>query len=329
MTMSAPLVSFIIPVRNDAARLSRCLASIDAAANGLPCQVIVVDHSSIDGSKDVAQAAGATVLVGSGRNVAALRNAGAARATAPLLAFVDADHVLGPEWVRVAVDAMEHDRVGAAGAACYAPDDGTWVQRTYDALRRHSDRIEPAEWFGAGNMVVRRKAFSALGGFDERLESCEDVDFCFRLRTHGWTLVNVPALRNIHLGDPSTLRRLFTSELWRGRDNLRVSLRAPWSLRNAVSTGTPVAQLCSVPTAAIGLAAGGVLGWSIFGLALAAGLAPVLGRTATMTRNAAIRSPAGISRCFAVAATYDAARALALLVRAGHHRQHAAEAAAQ
>lgn len=325
---AAPQISFIIPVRNDAARLARCLDSIAAASVGIAHQVIVVDHASTDGSRDVALASGATTLRGTGRNVASLRNAGASRAAAPLLAFVDADNVLAPGWTGAALDSMLDERIGGAGAAYHAPADGTWVQRTYDALRRHPELVEPAEWFGAGNMVVRRKAFSALGGFDESLESCEDVDFCFRLRTRGWTLMNVPTLRNVHLGDPPTLRRLFTSELWRGRDNLRVSLRAPWSIRNIVSTMTPVAQLASLPAAAIGGVAGGPIGWSVFGIALAAGVAPIVGRTAAMTRNAAMTNPGGISRCFAVAATYDAARALALIVHAGHHRQHGPEAAA-
>ena len=37
------------------------------------------------------------------------------------------------------------------------------------------------------------------------------------------TLVADPRLRNIHLGDPSRLRALFFGELWRGRDNIRVT----------------------------------------------------------------------------------------------------------
>ena len=47
----------------------------------------------------------------------------------------------------------------------------------------------------------------------------------------------------LHLGAPSKLRRLFLGELWRGRDNLRVTLRGPLTLRALPSVLLPVANL--------------------------------------------------------------------------------------
>jgi hypothetical protein len=321
-------LSFVIPVRNDASRLARCLASINAAAADIPCEVIVLDHDSSDASAAVARASGARVLPGRGHNVAALRNAGTTEATASLLAFVDADHLLDREWVQAAIAAFSQPSIGAAGAPCHAPAEGTWVQRTYDALRRHPEHQEPAEWFGAGNMVVRRSAFDQANGFDETLETCEDVDLCFRLRAAGWTLLNVPSMRNVHLGDPPTLVHLFRGELWRGRDNLRVGLRAPWSLRNAMSTAAPAVQLAAVPTAFVALAFGGMWGRIAAAGALAATLAPVIGRTVAMARNAHVHTALDLARCAAVAATYDAGRALALLMRSRHHRRSPSATAA-
>ena len=42
-------------------------------------------------------------------------------------------------------------------------------------------------------------------------------------------------LRNVHHGDPASLARVFLGELWRGRDNARVSLRTPRSWRTLAS----------------------------------------------------------------------------------------------
>ena len=83
----------------------------------------------------------------------------------------------------------------------------------------------------SGNLAVKRTAFQAIGGFDAALEACEDVDFCQRLRRAGWRLVGDERLESVHLGDPPTLAALFRAERWRGRDNLRVSLRGPLDAR--------------------------------------------------------------------------------------------------
>ena len=66
------------------------------------------------------------------------------------------------------------------------------------------DSKEMAE--GAGNMVVRRSAFLKVGGFDESLTACGDVDLSNRLRRLGWTILNDSRLFNVHPGDPETLR---------------------------------------------------------------------------------------------------------------------------
>jgi hypothetical protein len=278
-----------------------------------------MDHASTDGSADVARAFAASVVVRTEGNVASLRNEGAALAKARLLAFVDADHELAPGWVDAAIAAFSDPRVAAAGAPCYPPANGTWVQRAYDGLRRHPRAVEPAEWFGAGNMVVRRDIFLELGGFDTSLETCEDVEMCFRLRSSGFRLLSVPALVNTHLGDPPTLRRLFLGELWRGRDNLRASMKAPWSLRNAFSTAVPIVHL-----AAGLLGVGAILSMTVAGawvavMALAVASVPLVLRVVMMRKNTGGAVP--LASVLAVAATYDAARAFALIARAGHHRR--------
>ena len=73
-----PLVSFVIPVRNDVERLRRCLTSI--VSNDYPrslIEIIVVDNDSADGSGHAARSYGAIVLRSSGACVAELRNRGA------------------------------------------------------------------------------------------------------------------------------------------------------------------------------------------------------------------------------------------------------------
>jgi len=155
------MITFIIPVKNDARRLQRCLASV-AANPGVSPEVIVVDNGSTDESATVAGAAGARVLSVPCKRVGQLRNEAAAIAQGGLLAFVDADHELTTTWIAAAIDVMRPSDVGAAGALYVAPDDGTWVQGTYGALRGRTVGRADVRWLGSGNLVVRREAMHAL-----------------------------------------------------------------------------------------------------------------------------------------------------------------------
>jgi GT2 family glycosyltransferase len=322
---SPRLVVFVIPVRDDAARLAHCLASIhreDAAAD-----IVVVDHGSTDGSDAIALDHRARVLrTPEAINVAALRNIGSRSVDARYLALIDADNTIGPGWLSAFTEAVNTDAPAVLGAPYSPPPAPTWVQAWYDGLRDHATRVQPAEWLGAGNLVVRRDAFEAVGGFDESLETCEDVDLCFKLTRAGYTILNVPGMRSIHHGDPPTLGRLFRSELWRGRDNIRVSLRQrPMSFRNALSVVMPIAQLGLMLGAITGALAGAVLGsttgWRMAAVCLLGVALLVAARAALIYRRAGAKAPGGVPAAVAIAATYETARAAALVMRAGHHRR--------
>lgn len=243
----------------------------------------------------------------------------AAAAAAPILAFVDADHVIAPDWVATATRLFFADaRTVAVGALCQAPLAGTWVQRAYDRLRRRRPGQTTVPWLGAGNLAVRRDRFEAVGGFDVTLETCEDVDLCRKLGAAGGQIVSDDRLVNHHLGDPPTLGALFRGELWRGRGNLAVSFRPPVKLRELPSALIPVIELAGSAAACVALVVYGRRGLA----AAAGGLAPLVALSAV--RAFRMGSPGfrrGLRDCLddcVVALVYDAARAAALVSFAGH-----------
>lgn len=317
---NTPLVSFVIPVRDDAERLRRCLESI--ARNEAPAglqEVIVVDGGSRDGSDRVALEAGARLLTGPATCVSEMRNRGAAAARGDILAFVDADHEIGPGWTTRSIEGLEQPDVGAVGAPYLPPPSGTWVQNAFDSMRFHDPGICEVEWLASGNMAVHRRDFERVGGFDTTLESCEDFDFCQRLRSSGLQVISDGRLRSVHFGDPSTLRALFRAELWRGRDNLRAGLRGALTLRGVPSLVIPVLDLGCLA------AAGGGLFLPDSGLPLTAGALAALAALAGLRASRMIARSGlhkvGALQAFAVACVYDVARALALVYRAPHHRK--------
>jgi 4,4'-diaponeurosporenoate glycosyltransferase len=128
----AARVSVVVPARDEAATLPRLLGSLRALAPA-PHEVIVVDDGSTDGTADVAQAHGATVLVAPeppdgwvGKPWAC--RVGAAAATGDHLLFLDADTWLAPDALpRLLAEHAEH-----GGLLSVAPSHET--QRPYEQL---------------------------------------------------------------------------------------------------------------------------------------------------------------------------------------------------
>ena len=167
-------------------------------------------------------------------------------------------------------------------------------------------------------MAVRRSAFDSVAGFDTSLETCEDVDLCRKLKQASYKIVSDSRLGNIHYGDPESLRRVFFGELWRGRDNLRVSLRPPRSWRTLVSAFIPIFDITALAIFAVGLLSGSTVG-ILAGLS-AGGLVviQISLRATRMTMADRYRDWFG---AWGVAAAYELGRAFAVVSRIGHGRR--------
>jgi mycofactocin glycosyltransferase len=312
-----PSLSFVIPVRNDALNLDRCLASIrrnEATAGEL--EIIVVDNGSEDASRAVALRRGARVLSLPGLHVSELRNRGAAASRASVIAFVDADHEIVPGWTCAALARLAEPRVGAVGAPYSPPPEGTWVQQAYDRLREHGG-VRDVEWLGSGNLATRRDVFHACGGFDPTLEACEDVDFCARLRRAGFRIIADSALESVHFGDPETLTSLLRSELWRARGNLRVTFRGGLSWRSAAGLTITAANLAAL----MAIVAGTVTRRADVVLAAIAALGGLAALRAGMLLRGDRPSPRLVARLFGVVVAYHLGRAIALVWAAPHRRR--------
>jgi mycofactocin system glycosyltransferase len=200
-----PRVTVVVPVRDREAQLAACLASLEQVrypAGRL--EVVVVDDGS---ARPVAVPAGVR-LVRRERSggPAAARNAGASGCRAELLAFVDSDCAAEPGWLAALVPELVDPAVAAVGGRVLAGRRTTWLER-YDSVRSPLDlgpaRADarprrPVPFLVTANLVLRRSAFEAAGGFDEALRCGEDVDLCWRLAAAGHRLVYQPAGRVRH-----------------------------------------------------------------------------------------------------------------------------------
>lgn len=216
--------------------LEECLASV-ARQSSSPSRVIIWDNGSrvpvrerLSGSADVEVFRSETNLGFAGGVNAALR-----KSSAPLVALVNNDVVLEPEWVSTLAGEIDRaPRVAAVQSVILRPDglvDGAGIDLS-DGTIRQRDHGRPVSELSGGAWgvsataaIYRRAALDEVSRegavLDERLFAWyEDVELCARLRAARWDLVVHPAALATHRGS-------FSAEAL-GGDALRLRVRNRW-----------------------------------------------------------------------------------------------------
>lgn len=211
--------SIIIPAKNEAANIGRCLDSIaNVAFDRCQYEIIVVDNGSSDKTVDIARGKGAQVFIKPELTISGLRNFAAGHATGEILAFIDADCTVVPSWLEKASSYLMRTEVACFGSPPIVPNDATWIPKAWFAVRKKREDLSETDWLESMNMFVRREAFAASGGFDESLTTCEDYDLTLRLKQHG-SLICDSSIVAVHHGEAATVGHFFRKELWRGKSN--------------------------------------------------------------------------------------------------------------
>lgn len=254
--MEQPSVSFVIPVLNGERDIARCLHSIRCLHFPPEAyEAIILDNGSTDHTPHIVRELGFNCLVVPNVHVSVLRNRGAAMAHGDYLAFVDADMELTPDWLQNGLTVFKDRQVVASGCFPGIPKEATWVQRAWSVHRcgRLSEsKPTPVRWLGSANLIVRREVFLAVGGFNERLETTEDVDLCYRLGQYG-TIVHNPAMEAMHWGEDPDLKTFWRKEVWRGIGNLRGVLSHGLRWDEVPSLGYPLYVLCCTLLTVLGI----------------------------------------------------------------------------
>ena len=192
--MSRPAVAVVVPFAGPEGAETAALALLGSLRLGPGDERILADNSG----RGLVGPEGIRVVAAEGeRSPAHARNRGAAEASAEWVLFLDADTVAPPDLVErffaapigAQVGAITGQVTGLVAAPTLAARFGAHAN-FLDARLHLAHPYRPRA--AAANLLVRREAFLAVGGFCEGVAAAEDTDFSWRLQEAGWRLELAP-----------------------------------------------------------------------------------------------------------------------------------------
>jgi glycosyltransferase involved in cell wall biosynthesis len=200
-----PLISVVVPVRNNPEELRLCLSRLFASTYP-SFEVIVVDDASTDQTTDVAAELGAIVVRrGTCRGPAEARNRGAELAQGEYLFFLDSDVCVHPNTLQELSEtfAREPDLDAVFGSYDTEPTARNMLSQYKNLFHHyvHQDSDEQATTFWSGCGAIRRSVFLKMGGFSPNYSrpSIEDIELGRRLHNAGHRIMLNKRIQVTHL----------------------------------------------------------------------------------------------------------------------------------
>lgn len=194
-------LSVVIPCRNAAGTIGGTLQSLAEQSWPEDWEVIVVDNGSTDGLEPVIERyrlqipvlryLKASERLGPGY----ARNIGVKLANGEGILFCDADDIPACGWALAMAEGLtiyslvacrlEFEKLNPPSIRAARG------QTQVSALQRFS--FLPFPHAGSGTLGIRRSLHDEIGGFDEVLPTCEDIDYCMRAQQRGARLTLLPS----------------------------------------------------------------------------------------------------------------------------------------
>lgn len=219
-----PLVSIIIPNKDEKDTLKKCLDSISEKSTYRNYEIIVVENNSktaeiFEYYKEIDGRNGVHVVYWDREfNYSAINNFGIRHAKGDYLVCLNNDmEVISGDWIEEMLSHCQRPGTGMVGARLYYPDNtvqhagiivglGGIAGNIFVGLKRshtgymHKESLQQnLSAVTAACLMVRREAYEAVNGFEETLAvAFNDVDFCLKIRKAGYLIVYDPYVEFYH-----------------------------------------------------------------------------------------------------------------------------------
>lgn len=216
-----PMVSIIVPTKNEDQNIARCLKSIKRQKYSGKIETIVVDNFSSDNTLKLAKKYTKNGF-SKGPERSTQRNFGAQIAKGKYLLFIDADMELKPNAVAKCISLISPTRnapaptsqmlAGAGGPISLKEhSQGTTFWGKALALERNCYQDVP--WLMAARFFPR-KEFLKIGGYDPKLIAAEDWDLTLRFTKEGFPTLTTQTPQITHHEPKDSLFKLLQKELY-------------------------------------------------------------------------------------------------------------------
>ncbi|NJD54181.1 MAG: glycosyltransferase family 2 protein [Candidatus Methanoperedens sp.] len=225
-----PLVSVIIPTKNKLKTLKKCIESIRKKTTYKNYEIIIIDNYSNDSRtlrylESISGSPGITVLkYDQPFNFSAINNFAAQRSNGEYLLFLNNDtEVINEDWLSAILEHAQRPEVGAVGCKLLYPNGTIQHAGVILGIRgrpeqpgiaghsyKHLSNIYMVYFKGphvihnlsavtAACVLIRKKVFYEVGGFDENIEvAFNDVDLCLKIREKGYLITYTPYAELYH-----------------------------------------------------------------------------------------------------------------------------------
>ena len=223
----SPLISIIIPNKEQVESLDKCLESIEKSSYK-NYEIIIVENNSTEDAtfayyKKIESDKIRIVYWSDEFNYSAINNFGVKHARGDYLLLLNNDvEVITTDWLEELTANCQRKDVGIVGARLYYPDDTiqhagivigiggvagalfVGMPRMFTGYLHKAAIQQDLSAVTAACMMVKRSVYEELGGLEEELKvAFNDVDFCLRAREKGYLVVYDPNVELYHFESKS------------------------------------------------------------------------------------------------------------------------------
>ena len=223
----SPLISIIIPNKDQVESLDKCLESIEKSSYK-NYEIIIVENNSTEDEtfayyKKIESDKIRIVYWSDEFNYSAINNFGVKHARGDYLLLLNNDvEVITTDWLEELTANCQRKDVGIVGARLYYPDDTiqhagivigiggvagalfVGMPRMFTGYLHKAAIQQDLSAVTAACMMVKRSVYEELGGLEEELKvAFNDVDFCLRAREKGYLVVYDPNVELYHFESKS------------------------------------------------------------------------------------------------------------------------------